>query len=65
MVQNWIEDGRDLTHFTRDDLQDVSSWAMVTEDRIPAIDLFRQVKPETVQPHTDRSVTKFVSTSGK
>ncbi len=38
---------------------------MVTEDRIPAIDLFRQVKPETVQPDTDRSVTKFVSTSGK
>ena len=52
-VRHSLENGRDLSQFSRDELQSVSSWAVVTEDRVTAMDLFRKIRPESVQSHTD------------
>ncbi len=53
VVRHSIEHGQDLSQFSRVDLESVRSWAVVTEDRVTAIDLFRKIKPKSVQSRTD------------
>lgn len=52
-VRHSIERGQDLTQFSRRDLQNASSWAVVTKDRATARDLFRKIRPKSVQDRTD------------
>ena len=53
VVRNSIENGRDLSQYSRRDLYQATSWAVVTRDNATAKELFRKLRPKQVQDRTD------------
>jgi len=53
VVQHSIEHARDLSQWTGAELATIPTWAVVTEDRVTALDLFRKIRPKSVQPRTE------------
>ena len=52
-VRHSIERGQDLTQFSRQDLQNATSWLVVTGNKATAGRLFGKLRPKSVQDHTD------------
>jgi subtilisin-like proprotein convertase family protein len=52
-VRHSIERGQDLTQFSRRDLQNATSWLVVTGNKATAGRLFGKLRPKSVQDHTD------------
>ena len=53
VVRHSIEHAQDLSQYTTKELGEIHSWAVVTEDRVTAVDLFRKLRPQSVQSRTD------------
>ncbi len=52
-VRNSIERDRDLSQYSRRDLQNAPSWAVVTNDKSTAAELFGKLKPQSVQDRSE------------